>query len=314
MKERFEGAGRPNLIDCLKRQEFTSGDSAIANALADVGTVVEFDRDQTLIIQSEADNDLYLLLAGSVTVVANGAEIGSRKAGQHVGEMSAIESSLPRSANVIAVEKTVALKISSVDFLKVGEEHPKIWLPLARELARRLYQRNSMIPQPNEAPKLFIISSSEAIAIANALRDGLEKDVFSTVWKEGVFFAGGYTLEALEAQVEQSDFAVAVAEPDDIVESRGTKQRTMRDNVLFELGMFMGKLSRFRSILVHPRVTDLKLPSDLHGLTLVPYEDGDSSTIATRIEPVCEQIRSVIKMRGVRTFTPPKPASPSGGR
>jgi len=37
---------------------------------------------------------------------------------------------------------------------------------VARELARRLYQRNSMIPQPNEAPKLFIISSSEAIAIA----------------------------------------------------------------------------------------------------------------------------------------------------
>ena len=88
----------------------------------------------------------------------------------------------------------------------------------------------------------------------------------------------------------------------------------MRDNVLFELGLFMGKLSRSRAILVHPKVKDLKLPSDLSGLTLVPYDDGDVATIATRIEPACEQIRSVIKKRGVRTFTPPKPASPSGGR
>jgi CRP/FNR family cyclic AMP-dependent transcriptional regulator len=167
MKSRFEGIGNNNRIDALKRQEFVSGNIAIASALDKVGTVVEFDRDEALIVQNDADNDIYLLLAGSVLVVANGAEVGQRKAGQHVGEMSAIEPSLPRSANVVAVEKTVALRISSTDFLKVGEEHPTVWLPMARELARRLYQRNSMIPQPNEAPKLFIISSSEAIAIAN---------------------------------------------------------------------------------------------------------------------------------------------------
>lgn len=314
MKSRFEGAGNANRIEALKRQDFVSGDTAVSSALDKVGTIVEFDRDQTFIVQSDASNDIYFLLAGSVSVVANGAEVGVRKAGQHVGEMAAIEPSLPRSANVVAAEKTVALKVASADFLKVGETYPKIWLPLARELARRLYQRNSMIPLPNESPKLFIISSAEAINVANALRNGLEKDVFSTVWKEGVFFAGGYALEALEAQVEQSDFAVAVAEPDDVVESRGTRQRTMRDNVLFELGLFMGKLSRFRTFLVHPRVKDLKLPSDLQGLTLVPYEDGDPTTIATRIEPACEQIRGIIKLRGVRTFTSEKTALPIVGR
>lgn len=314
LKERFEGANRPNVVEALKRQELVSGNLAIAQALDKAGEVVEFDRDQMFIVQNDSANDIYLLLAGSVVVVANGAEVAQRKAGQHVGEMAAIEPSLPRAASVTAAEKTVGLKISSTDFLKIGETYPLIWMPMARELARRLHQRNSMIPQPNEAPKLFIISSSEAIAIAEAVRDGLVRDVFSTVWKEGVFFAGGYTLEALEAQVEQSDFAVAVAEPDDIVRSRGSTQRTMRDNVLFELGLFMGKLTRLRSILVHPRVKDLKLPSDLQGLTLVPYEHGDATTIAARIEPVCEQIRNMIKLRGVRTFTLPKPASSTGAR
>jgi CRP/FNR family cyclic AMP-dependent transcriptional regulator len=109
------------------------------------------------------------------------------------------------------------------------------------------------------------------------------------VWNEGTFFAGGYTMEALENKLKESDFAVAIAEPDDIVESRGSRAVTMRDNVLFELGLFMGRLTRYRAILVHPRVKDLKLPSDLQGLTLIPYEAGDNSTVATRIAPVCER-------------------------
>jgi CRP/FNR family cyclic AMP-dependent transcriptional regulator len=146
------------------------------------------------------------------------------------------------------------------------------------------------------------MSSSEAKHVALALRDGLEKDVFSKVWDDGVFFAGGYPLESLEQQVSESDFAVASAEPDDILESRGSRQPTLRDNVLFELGLFMGKLSRYRAILIHPRIKDLKLPSDLHGLTLIPYDNGDPSTIQARIAPVCTQLRTLIKKLGVRTF------------
>lgn len=306
MKERFLGLDRSNCIDALKRQEIVSGDVALANALDGLGTVVEFSPDEALLKQSDSSSDIFFLLAGTVSVIANGAQVASRRAGQHVGEMSAIEPSLPRSANVVATEKTVALRISSADFMKLGADYPKIWLPMARELARRLYQRNSMIPQPNEAPKLFIISSSEAIETAKAIRDNLH-DIYSTVWDNGVFFVSGYPLEALEVQVEQSDFAVAVAEPDDIVESRGARQRTMRDNVLFELGLFMGKLTRFRTILVHPRVQDLKLPSDLQGLTLVPYESGDPATIASRVASACTQIRGVIATRGVRTFTAGRP-------
>lgn len=60
--------------------------------------------------------------------------------------------------------------------------------------------------------------------------------MFSTVGDQGVFFAGGYPLEGLERLVSESDFALAIAEPDDIVDSRGTRAPTLRDNVLFELG------------------------------------------------------------------------------
>ncbi|WP_164940753.1 TIR domain-containing protein [Bradyrhizobium zhanjiangense] len=36
--------------------------------------------------------------------------------------------------------------------------------------------------------------------------------------------------------------------PSLISESRGKRAPTVRDNVLFELGLFMGKLSRYRTI------------------------------------------------------------------
>ncbi|MCP1843664.1 putative nucleotide-binding protein [Bradyrhizobium sp. USDA 4524] len=65
----------------------------------------------------------------------------------------------------------------------------------------------------------------------------------------------------------------------------------------------MGKLTRYRTILVHPRIKDLKLPSDLPGLTLVPYDAGDEATIPSRISPACDSIRELVRRLGVRTFT-----------
>ena len=305
MRERFEGVeNRHRLIAALKRQEFACNSDAIAEAIADFGTLVEFSKGDKLIVQDGHDNNIFMLLAGSTVILINGYEYHTRAAGQHVGEMAAIEPSLPRSATVVATETVVAMRLSSGDFMALGVQFPQIWRPLAQELSRRLYQRNATIPVPNAAPKLFIISSSEAKPIAYAIRDGLKADVFSTVWDDGVFFAGGYTLEALEKQVTESDFAVAIAEPDDIIRSRGRQSPTLRDNVLFELGLFMGKLSRYRAVIVHPRVKNLWIPSDLQGLTVIPYEPGDDTTVGSRLSPVCDAIRQLVKDRGVRIFSP----------
>ncbi|WP_346658660.1 TIR domain-containing protein [Bradyrhizobium sp. 143] len=305
MKERFQGAAnRANLLAALRRQEFVGGNQEIAEAAADIGEIVEYQDGEKLITQGAEDNEIFLLLAGTVLILINGYEYERRKPGQHIGEMAAIEPSLKRSATVAAAETVVALKLTSADFMALGISYPQIWLPIAQEVSRRLFQRNSTIPVPNAAPKLFVISSTEAKHVAHALRDGLNPDVFSTVWDDGVFFAGGYPLEHLEKQVAQSDFAIAIAEPDDIVRSRGHQSPTLRDNVLFELGLFMGKLGRHRAIAVHPRVKDLWIPTDLQGLTVIPYEPGDESTVNLRLKSVCEAVRKLVQVRGVRIFNP----------
>jgi CRP/FNR family transcriptional regulator, cyclic AMP receptor protein len=302
MRERFEGDGHQNLIDALKRQEFVGGDDDLANQFAKCGQIVEFRKGERLITEGGEDNDIYLLVAGDVAVVVKGNNINTRKAGQTVGEMAAIEPAQKRSATNVAHDTVVALKLSSADFMSLGRAYPQIWLPIARELSRRLYQRNDLIPPPNDYAKLFVISSTEALNVAREIQGQLERDVFSTVWNEGVFFAGGYSLEALEKAVSESDFAVAVAQPDDIVETRGERHATLRDNVLFELGLFMGKLTRHRAILVHPRVAGLKLPSDLHGLTLASYALGKPEELTARLGPACNQIRKIVKDLGVRTI------------
>ena len=89
MKERFEGDNRSNLIDALKRQEFVGGETTLAEA--DEGELVEFAKGHKIIIQGGEDNDIYLLVAGDVSIVIKGNEYTTRKAGQHVGEMAAIE-------------------------------------------------------------------------------------------------------------------------------------------------------------------------------------------------------------------------------
>jgi len=302
MKERFEGEGHSNLIDALLRQEFVAGDAGLADAMAMQGQLIEFQKGDKLITEGGEDNDIYLLVAGSVSIVIKGNEYTTRNAGQHVGEMAAIEPAQKRSATVVAHDTVVALKLTSADFMSLGRTYPRIWLPIARVLSRRLFQRNDLIAPPNEYPKLFIMSSTEALDVAREVQGQLERDVFSTVWTDGAFFAGGYPLEALEKAVSESDFAVAIAQPDDVVESRGSTNPTLRDNVLFELGLFMGKLSRHRAILIHPRGAGLKLPSDLQGLTVLSYTPGKPNELAARLGAACNEIRKMVKNLGVRTL------------
>jgi len=73
--------------------------------------------------------------------------------------------------------------------------------------------------------------------------------------------------------------------------------------VLFELGLFMGKLTRYRTILVHPRVSGLKLPTDLQGLTLLAYDPGLPKDMPALLGPACNDIRKIVANLGVRKLT-----------
>ncbi|CAL8979507.1 hypothetical protein CELL_03206 [Cellulomonas sp. T2.31MG-18] len=118
---------------------------------------------------------------------------------------------------------------------------------------------------------MFIGSASEGKDIAQAIASGLaQAGCEPTVWDQNVFRASSYTLQALLDQARRSDFAVLVATPDDVVESRGVTQATTRDNVVLEFGLFAGVLGIERVYLLATE-PQMKLPTDLLGLTRLPY-------------------------------------------
>lgn len=122
------------------------------------------------------------------------------------------------------------------------------------------------------AAHIFIGSSSEGLTLAKEIKPHLTSIGIVDVWDKDVFTLGTGTLEALFLKLRRSDFAILVCTPDDKIVSRGRSTGSMRDNVLFELGLFMGGLGRSRAYGVLYRPDVLKLPSDLFGITLVPVK------------------------------------------
>jgi hypothetical protein len=150
-------------------------------------------------------------------------------------------------------------------------------------------------PKNRSLPKVFIGSSNEGLRIANKLQALLRDDLEAVVWNQGtVFGLGDATLEALGNAVAEYNFAIFVFTPDDKLYTRGQTKPVARDNVLFELGLFMGKLTRHRAFVVHPGENSIALPSDLHGITTAVY-DPEQGKLAVALGPVCESIRDGIR-------------------
>lgn len=262
------------LIEALLAQVVIQGDHEVAIAIADQGKLVEFAAGQVLIQEDATDRDMYFLLIGKVALSVKGKYLYPRERNVTVGEASAVNPLLTRAATVTAMETTVALKVSPEILDTVAMKQPRVYRLIAAELASRLQQRNTLIRSPNARPRVFFISSKESLPVAKAIRHGLKyTDADSLIWSdEDIFPPGSYPLEVLENEVNQADFGVAIAHPDDIVRSRRTESAAPRDNVIFELGFFMSRLGRKRTILLVPQMdAELKLPSDFKGLVPIMY-------------------------------------------
>lgn len=146
-------------------------------------------------------------------------------------------------------------------------------------------------------PKVFIGSSQKNLRVAKLIADGLEEYAQARIWDEGAFGLNEGNLEALLQELERSDFAAFVLGPDDMTTSKDETKPSPRDNVLFECGLFMGVLGRSHVFIAHDHTVDLKIPSDLAGITLATYDgsrvDGEDGAGAVR--KACRLITDAIR-------------------
>ena len=146
-------------------------------------------------------------------------------------------------------------------------------------------------------PRLFIGSSAEALNPAFAIQEGLDRDAEVTVWPQNVFEPTVGNLENLENVLSNFDFAAFVLTPDDVAKMKNVQHPIVRDNVIFECGLFIGRLGRRNVFLIKPRgVDDLHLPSDLAGVTALDYEHQRSDdNLVAALGQACSRMRSKIR-------------------
>ena len=143
-------------------------------------------------------------------------------------------------------------------------------------------------------------SSSESLRIAQGVQENLESDANVRLWSQGIFKLSQSTLDGLLAAMRSCDYAVIVLNPEDSAMIRGGKMRVPRDNLVFELGLFLGHLGRERTFFIVPRGEgQLHLPTDLLGITPATYdvEFAKENPVAA-VGSACGQIRRAMQ-RGI---------------
>lgn len=152
-------------------------------------------------------------------------------------------------------------------------------------------------------PRLFIASSIESLGIAEAVNMNLDHDFEITIWKNGTFKLSSSTIDDLIEKSSTVDFALFIFAPDDIALIRSRKEHIVRDNVIFEMGLFIGAIGKSRSFILKPRDADMHLPTDLLGVNPADYDanrsDGD---LVSATNKACSLIKSETKRLGLINY------------
>ena len=144
--------------------------------------------------------------------------------------------------------------------------------------------------------RVFIGSSSETMDVCRAVQQELDRDFDVTIWDQDVFRLSYDAIDSLRAELGSSDAGVFVLTPDDLTERHGQFSFTVRDNVIFELGMFIGRLGRNRTFMLVPDESDIRLPSDLFGITMAQYDaERFDRRQRAAVGVACTQITQALK-------------------
>jgi CRP/FNR family cyclic AMP-dependent transcriptional regulator len=142
----FSGAeGKKRLAAALKSHDVVGNHAALARKFAEQAEVQELSSGQTLLKQNAADQDVYLIIEGEVSIEINGKQVATSGPGDPIGEMAVLDPYGARSASVIATTDIVVARIKYSRFEALAKEYPQIWRAVAQELARRLRRANARL-------------------------------------------------------------------------------------------------------------------------------------------------------------------------
>ena len=86
--------------------------------------------------------------------------------------------------------------------------------------------------------------------------------------------AGMTIIEKFEKISTDVDLVFVLLTPDDVVDVGGSQVRRARQNVIFELGYFYGRLTRKNGRVLAMVGRNVELPSDIHGVVYIDISNG----------------------------------------
>jgi hypothetical protein len=140
--------------------------------------------------------------------------------------------------------------------------------------------------------RIFIGSAAEGLPVARLVKRYLSEWADTVLWNERVFSFNRSYFETLLRSASLYDLGVLVATGDDFTRSRNKPFRSARDNVLFEFGLFLGRLGERKVFFLREEGT--KLPSDLLGISLPNFPASTGSARNKALKNICDDIRKMM--------------------
>ena len=146
--------------------------------------------------------------------------------------------------------------------------------------------------------RIFIGSSKEGLDVAEYVKAQLNLKYECYLWTDDIFKFNENFLYTLLKEASLFDFGILIATKDDLATIRDKSFETPRDNVIFEFGLFIGRLGASRAFVIQEK--DAKLPSDLLGITVPQFEKSvpisNSQTLNDEIERINKTIEEKITL------------------
>src|SRR5205809_1090844 len=137
-------------------------------------------------------------------------------------------------------------------------------------------------------PRIFIGSSTEGLDVAHVIQAQLNNDFECILWNDGEVFGEGTSyLDSLLKAASMFDFGILVATKDDTTDKPMKRFNVPRDNVIFEFGLFIGRLGKNRTFVIQEQ--GLELPSDLLGNQISDFEKENNPSESVSLKKVTER-------------------------
>jgi hypothetical protein len=120
-------------------------------------------------------------------------------------------------------------------------------------------------------PTIFVSSSTESRQLVEFLKEDLSSDATVVSWADAPFSVAQPPLAQFSQSLAGADFVVFLLDLAGAVRTRGAREVQPRDNIIFELGLVIGRLGADRVLVVDTTGDpgSFKLPTDLSGLTIL---------------------------------------------